>query len=154
MMNVDRVYPVAPSLQFPVEPYNVKGHVFGARVRSRFFLWARHLGDDVLLTPGTDVSAIGNGQVIWAEIRPGSSQERNWGGIVIIGHQHKATGESFYSLYGHLASLAVREGDEVEAGQLLGKVAAGETPENGWWRIPLVHFGIYVGPWYQTVLPG
>lgn len=153
-MSPHRVYPTPGMLEFPAEPYRVKGHMFGARVRSRIILWARHLGDDVLLSPGTTVTAIGDGRVVWSEIRPGSEHERNWGGIVIIGHRHKTTDESFYSLYGHIDSLLVEEGDVVRAGQVLGKVASGNSPENGWWKIPHVHFGIYVGPWIHQVLPG
>jgi murein DD-endopeptidase MepM/ murein hydrolase activator NlpD len=42
----------------------------------------------------------------------------------------------------------------VVGGQVIGVVAEGLTPENGWWKIPHLHFGIYVGPWRDSVLPG
>ncbi|MEX0649769.1 MAG: M23 family metallopeptidase [Candidatus Andersenbacteria bacterium] len=147
-------YPTPAKLSIPIDAYKVSGYRFGDRVRSRIILWARHLGEDVLADPGTSIKAIGEGEVIWSEIRPGSKQRRNWGGIVIIGHTHVSTSEQFYSLYGHITDLQVKVGDVVQAGDLVGKVAAGHTPENGWWARPHLHFGIYTGPWMGQVLPG
>jgi murein DD-endopeptidase MepM/ murein hydrolase activator NlpD len=144
----------AMTLGWPITPYEVTGYAFGQRVRSRIILWARHLGDDILAEPGTPVVAIGAGKVVWAEMRPGSEARRNWGGIVIIEHIHKTTGQTFYSLYGHVQDLLVKVGDEVPAGQKLAVIADGSTPENGWWKLPHLHFAIYCGPWTDTVLPG
>lgn len=45
-------------------------------------------------------------------------------------------------------------GDRAKQGQIIGEVAAEETPENGWWKMPHLHFGIYVGPWSGEILPG
>lgn len=142
------------SLQYPVIPYVVKGYRFGQRVRSRIILWARHLGDDVILEPGTAIVAIGDGRVVWSEMRMGSKQRRNWGGIVVVKHVKADGEEPFYSLYGHMKDLKVKVGDEVISGQTLGVVAEGTTPENGWWKIPHLHFSIYMGPWMEMVLPG
>lgn len=147
-------YPVAARLQLPVAKYNTDGYSFGQRVRSRIILWARHLGEDVLADPGTSVAAIGDGLVVWSEVRAGDEKHRNWGGIVIIGHRHRETNDPFYSLYGHITNLSVSVGQQVTAGQPIGIVAAGLTPENGWWRKPHLHFGIYAGPWMDQVLPG
>ena len=141
-------------LLYPVDDYVVKGYHFGERVRSRIILWARHLGDDVVLSPETPVKAIGAGRVVWSEIRPGNSERRNWGGLVVIEHTHKKSQVLFYSLYGHMKDLEVKAGDQVLAGRPLGKVAPGPSPENGWWKTPHLHFGIYVGPWTDAVLPG
>jgi len=141
-------------LQLPVPAYEVKGYHFGERVRSRIILWARHLGDDVVLPVGAHVKAIGHGRVVWSEIRPGSRERRNWGGLVVVEHTHKTSQAPFYSLYGHMKDLEVKVGDQVETGRLLGNVAPGPSPENGWWKTPHLHFGIYVGPWTDAVLPG
>ncbi|MGH9856558.1 MAG: M23 family metallopeptidase [Acidobacteriota bacterium] len=154
MMVEHRDLPVAARLSWPLESYTVKGYRFGQRVRSRVILWARHLGDDILTKAGTSIVAIGDGKVVWSEVRPGSSEHRNWGGIVIVGHRHPHTDQSFYSVYGHLRELTVKENDIVQLGQHLGVIAAGNTPENGWWKIPHLHFGIYMGPWMDQVLPG
>lgn len=145
---------MASTLHLPVSPYVVGGYTFGQRVRSRIILWARHLGDDVIVPPGTPIQAAGDGQVVWAEVRPGSLEKRNWGGIVIVSHTHKTTGQTFYTLYGHMNHLRVKIGDTVTAGQQVGEVAAGRTAENGWWKTPHLHFGVYLGPWTDAVLPG
>lgn len=156
--------PTSPRLVFPLEPYDLAPDVyrFGTRVRSRVVLTARHLGDDLIVPAGTPVQAIGEGEVVWARVRPGSAQRRNWGGLVVIAHSaqqekrenRKEKIENFYSLYGHITDLAVEEGQRVEAGQQVGVVAPGLTPENGWWKIPHLHFAIYVGPWSGEPLPG
>lgn len=147
-------YPTPVRLVPPITPYAITGYGFGDRVRSRVVLWARHLGEDVLADPGTAVHCIGDGEVVWSEVRRGSPDHRNWGGIVIVGHTHAKTGEQFYSLYGHLTTLKVAVGDTLQAGDEVGVVAGGHTPENGWWAHPHLHFAIYDGPWMGQILPG
>lgn len=147
-------YPQPAKLIYPLEPYRVGGYRFGERVRSRWILWARHLGDDVVVDAGTLVKVIGEGEVVWTEIRPGSLERRNWGGVVIVGHTSKQDGSAFYSVYGHMTDLAVQVGQRVAAGQVMGNIAAGSTPENGFWKIPHLHFAIYTGPWQSDILPG
>lgn len=142
------------SMRYPIEPYEVTGYAFGKRVRSRKILWARHLGDDILAASKTPVVCIENGRVVWAEVRLGTPKHRNWGGVVIVEHTNSATGLLFYSVYGHLTHLAVSQGAEVLLGDRIGEVAPGNTPENGYWKLPHLHFGIYTGPWTQKVLPG
>lgn len=156
---------------FPVEPYALKDgyYRFGTRVRSRRILWARHLGDDIVAAPGTQVRSIGSGTVVWSGMRLGSEKKRNWGGLVIIEHtksqvpmtndqsnpkSQNQKQETFYSIYGHITDIAVSVGEKVNGGQRLGVVAAGLTPENGWWKIPHLHFAIYTGPWTGEILPG
>lgn len=151
-----------PKLQFPIEPYVLQPDVyrFGTRVRSRIILWARHLGDDIVASPGTLVSAIGEGEVVWAEVRAGSKEKRNWGGLIVLKHEHENPNaeipmtETFYSVYGHITHIAVKVGERVRVGEKLGEVAPGLTPENGWWKIPHLHFAIYVGNWSGEILPG
>ena len=117
-------------------------------------MWARHLGDDILASAGTSVVAIGDGCVVWSEVRAGKEGAPNWGGLVIVGHQHQSSGEKFYSLYGHMRDITVSVGDVVSLGQSLGVIAEGKTAENGWWKKEHLHFGLYVGPWTVHVLPG
>lgn len=141
-------------LQLPISSYAVTGYRFGQRIRSRMILIARHLGDDILAEPGTEIRCIGDGKVVWSEMRLGSQQKRNWGGIVIVEHEHKENGLVFYSVYGHLYNLAVKESDQVRMGDLIGAVAPGLSPENGCWKLAHLHFSIYTGPWSGVVLPG
>lgn len=152
-------YPVSDRLAWPVAPYEKSGYVFGERAPRRLFFAATHLGDDVGKA-GAAVSAIGDGEVVWCEMRLGSDKKRNWGGIVVLAHQHKKVqnpkhkSQTFCSVYGHLRDLKVRVGERVAREQTLGVVAEGRTPENGWWEIPHLHFAICVGPWRGAVLPG
>jgi murein DD-endopeptidase MepM/ murein hydrolase activator NlpD len=139
-------------LIWPVEPYNVSGYEFGSKVGRWFGLRATHLGDDVVVSAGTVIKSIGEGKVVWSEIRPGSEEKRNWGGIVVIAHEYEEI--VFYSVYGHLRDLGVSVGDRVVIGQQLGVVAEGLTSENGWWKIPHLHFAIYTGSWNEEILPG
>jgi len=145
-------FPTPDKLQVPVEPYAVKGYTFHKRVRRWIVLWATHLGDDVVVPAGTQVGAIGDGEVVWSQMRPGEDLKRNWGGIVVLGHENN--GKTFYSVYGHMKDLQVKVGDRVLIGQQLGVVADSYTPENGWWKIPHIHFAIYTGPWENKILPG
>lgn len=145
---------ISAKLELPFKPYAVTGYHFGQRVRSRVILWARHLGDDILADAGTFVYAIGAGKVVWSEVRPGTKEKRNWGGIVVLEHINKTTGSPFYSLYGHITDIQLQVGQEIQIGQKVGVVARGSTPENGWWLKPHLHFAIYIGPWGNAVLPG
>lgn len=147
-------YPTSDKLVLPLEPYEVGGYAFKQRVRRRFWMWAVHLGDDVLAPPGTAVASIGAGRVVLSEMKLGSPTHRSWGGLVVVGHTHRHTRQTFYAVYGHLNSLSVRPGQTVAAGQFLGKIAAGNTPDNGWWAEPHLHFGICAGGWRGPTPPG
>ncbi len=155
-------YPSPLALQLPLEPYEVREgyYKFGTRVRSRVILSARHLGDDLVVAAVTLVLAFGEGLLVWAGVRAGSKETRNWGGLVVLAHQRKDfekgrdIPETFYSVYGHMKDLTVKVKDTAAAGQQLGVVAPGETPENGWWKIAHLHFAIYVGAWTGEILPG
>jgi len=138
-----------PELQFPIDPYDTGEYYrFGDVIRRRVILWAVHLGDDVAAGAGTFVRAIGDGEVVWSETRRGSMQRRNWGGLIVVKH------DSFYSVYGHMSHLRVTKGARAARSDILGEVAEGNTPENGYWERPHLHFGIYTGPWRDEVLPG
>jgi murein DD-endopeptidase MepM/ murein hydrolase activator NlpD len=149
----------AERLQLPVEPYNVKKNPFRKILRRWVVLWAVHLGDDVIVPAGTRVNAIGDGSVVWSEMRLGDELRRNWGGVIVIEHQAQVQNPNdkfqiFYSVYGHMRDLQVKVGDRVAGGQQIGIVAESYTPENGWCKVPHVHFSIYVGPWKGEVPPG
>src|SRR5438874_2647122 len=58
------------------------------------------------------VRAIADGKVVHTNIVPGYS---NYGNYIVI--EHRWAGSSYYSLYGHLSSIAVQRGDSVQRGQ-------------------------------------
>ena len=61
------------------------------------------------------VSAIADGTVAYINLSPGHS---NYGNYVVV--EHRWDGASYYSLYGHLASVTVKTGETVQHGQQLG----------------------------------
>jgi murein DD-endopeptidase MepM/ murein hydrolase activator NlpD len=73
-----------------------------------------HLGFDLAKTANAPVTAANTGKVVFAD------ELGIYGNAVILDH-----GLGVQSLYGHLASFAVKEGDEVKKGQTLGN--SGQT---------------------------
>lgn len=72
-----------------------------------------HYGNDYGVPTGTDVHSASDGKVVMAENRIST------GWSVVIEHL-----PGLYSLYYHMDSLAVKEGDMVKAGTLIGKSGA------------------------------
>ena len=62
--------------------------------------------------PLDEVRAIADGKVVHTNLVPGYS---NYGKYVVI--EHRWDGSNYYSLYGHLSSIAVQPGDTVKHGQ-------------------------------------
>lgn len=93
-----------------------------------------HLGIDLRARAGDEVYAPANGVVREAQ------SHRRYGATVIIEHQLGPT-ENATSVIGHmrLVDLAVRVGDVVTRGQVIGY--AGTRAENGGWA-PHVHWGV------------
>jgi len=91
-------------LIWPVESGKISSH-FGMR-KSRL-----HAGIDVSASRGTPVKAAADGQVLIA------SRKGAYGKVIIIEHASDRQ-----TLYGHLDSFAVSEGDIVRAGEFIGRV--------------------------------
>lgn len=72
--------------------------------------------------PLDDVTAIAAGTVVYTNLVPAHS---NYGNYVVV--EHRWGGASYYSLYGHLASVAVQRGAKVNRGERLGRM--GHTGE-------------------------
>lgn len=138
----------------PLLDYVVTGRAFREEGILGGKSWGLHLGEDVLAKPGTTVAAVGDGQVVYAALHPGSRRRGNWGHIVILGHTHAGDEQAFFSLYGHLGEALVTQGELVRCGDVLGLVGKSRTPENGYWPEPHLHFAIFRGPWEGRVLPG
>jgi murein DD-endopeptidase MepM/ murein hydrolase activator NlpD len=107
---------------------------FGAR-------WGKpHAGVDLAITEGTVYSAVHGGKVILAQWYGG------YGYTIMIDH-----GNGLVTVYGHSASLLVKQGDEVKAGQPIGVVGS-----TGHSTGPQLHLEIHVNgkavdpvPWFK-----
>ncbi len=76
-------------------------------------IYRPHLGVDYAAPRGTPVSAAGDGRVIFAGWR------RQMGKTIIIRHPN-----GYRTYYGHLSRIAVRKGQRVRQGQIIGYVGA------------------------------
>ena len=72
-------------------------------------------GIDIDAPAGDAVKAVERGRVAYADPFAG------YGNMIIVDH-----GERFYTVYGHLAQLLKKKGDEVRRGESLGRVGAGD----------------------------
>ncbi|HNY64773.1 MAG TPA: M23 family metallopeptidase [Deltaproteobacteria bacterium] len=100
-----------------------------------------HLGIDVASTERAPIEAFNSGTVVFA------SSLGIYGNAIIIDH-----GQGIASLYGHLSSIQVSEGQQVQKGQVIA--ASGAT---GWAGGDHLHFsmmvnGIFVNPieWWDS----
>jgi septal ring factor EnvC (AmiA/AmiB activator) len=103
---------VRGQLGWPVEG-RVVGE-FGAQVHPRFGTKTYRNGIDIAVPEGTRIVAVYPGQVVY------TGWFRGYGNLIIVDH-----GGEYYTLYAHVADIAVAEGDEVKQGQTIGTV--GET---------------------------
>lgn len=102
-----------------------------------------HTGIDIPAHPGTEVLAAGIGRVVWAGygLYLGNDDPSDpYGLAVTIRHDFGFQGEALYSVYGHLKSINVEVGQQMNTGDLLGYV--GQT---GKVTGPHLHFEIRVG---------
>ena len=105
----------AGSLDWPVEGELI--YRFG-RERRPDGLVLRWNGIGIAAPTGSPVRAVRNGTVVLAGPFEG------YGPTVVVSH-----GGGFYTLYLYLEEIGVVEGREVTAGQVVGTVGGGETPE-------------------------
>lgn len=98
--------------------------------------WRAHKGIDYAADSGTPIRSIGHGRVEFAGIKGG------YGKHVRVRH-----GGNYGSSYSHLSGIAVRDGQNVSQGQVLGYVGA-----TGLATGPHLHFEFYVGGDYVDFL--
>ena len=116
-----------------------------------------HLAEDVWLPAGTEVRAIADGVVRYSAFSPTWTDEKqrvhwNLGNVIVIEHALDPPVEkesAICSFHVHLAAdRRVQVGDRVTRGQVIGRIGADRSAENG--RYPAhLHFGIHRGPYLQ-----
>lgn len=95
-------------------PWPTEGRIvvsFGAQVHPRFGTRTVRNGVDIEAAEGKDVFAVYAGQVIY------TGWFKGYGNLIIVDHEHE-----YYTLYAHMAEIAVKEGDQVRQGQRIGTV--------------------------------
>jgi murein DD-endopeptidase MepM/ murein hydrolase activator NlpD len=102
-----------------------------------------HTGIDIPAPSGTPVLASGSGRVAWAGygLYTGKNDPNDpYGLAVAIRHDFGYQSQTLFTIYGHMQEVEVMLGQQVESGQLIGKV--GET---GKVTGPHLHFEVRVG---------
>ncbi len=120
------IYPHRPLLQFPlaadVLSPPVSSYAYG---QTQNGLRDPHHGIDFPAPYGTPVLAAFAGRVIFAgedRLPQFAPWSKFYGRVIVLEHVHSESGAHFYTLYGHLSALRVREGQEVRQGEIIGEV--------------------------------
>jgi murein DD-endopeptidase MepM/ murein hydrolase activator NlpD len=103
---------------------------FGYRIHPIYKTTKFHSGIDFTAPTRTPVYATGNGNIVFAKY-----EGRGYGNHIIVNH-----GFGYRSLYGHLSSIEVYEGQKVKRGELIGYV--GNT---GTSTAPHLHYEVEKG---------
>ena len=105
---------------------------FGAYNLDKGEFTGNHPGVDLKLALGTPLGSLAGGRV------NAVSSNSALGTYVIV--EHRIAGTTFYSVYGHLGTTSVREGQDVRPGQTIGTVGmTGNT------SAPHVHLQVDIG---------
>jgi hypothetical protein len=102
---------------------------FGIRLHPVHKVRKFHKGIDFTAPEGTAIQATGDGKVIKVE-----KNSRGYGNNVTIDH-----GFGFQSLYAHMLSISVREGESIKKGQQIGKVGSTGTS-----TAPHLHYEVHI----------
>jgi len=116
-------------LAWPVEG-DVVGR-FGPERHPRFGTTTLNNGIDIAAAAGTGVRAVARGRVDFT-----SDDFAAFGQVVVVNH-----GSGYYTLYGHLSDILVRQGQEVPAGHVIGRVGDSGTSLKG----TVLHFEVRNG---------
>ena len=116
------------SFMWPVPSSGRVTSYFGGREAPVAGASTSHKGIDIGAVSGSDIKAAAGGSVVIA------TYSTSAGNYIMISH-----GGGVYTVYMHMKSMAVSEGDEVSKGQVIGYVGS-----TGYSTGPHLHFGIRV----------
>ena len=122
-------------MRSPLE-YSRVSSGFGARLHPIFKNWRAHTGTDFAAPKGTPVLATADGSVLSAGWRGG------YGNAIELHH-----GGGVTTLYGHLSAIAVRIGEHVRQGQIIGYVGM-----TGFATGPHLHYEFKIAGVFQDPL--
>ena len=115
-------------LAWPVRG-SVIGH-FGNEVHPKWGTITPNNGIDITCDIGTPVHVVAKGRVDYT-----SEDYGTYGQMILVNH-----GDGFYTMYGHLSSIGVTVGQEVQAGAVIG-----QSGDSGSLKGPILHFEIRKG---------
>ncbi|MCQ2401188.1 MAG: peptidoglycan DD-metalloendopeptidase family protein [Lachnospiraceae bacterium] len=124
------------SFMWPVPSSGRVTSYFGSREAPVAGASTSHKGIDIGAGSGSDIKAAAGGSVVIA------TYSSSAGNYIMISH-----GGGVYTVYMHMKSMAVSEGDEVSKGQVIGYVGS-----TGYSTGPHLHFGIRVDGSYVDPL--
>lgn len=129
--NDDSTNPVPPPISegftFPMAYCTMLTSAYGYRIHPITGNYAFHNGVDLAAGVGTAIYATKSGTVTTSE------ENYVYGNYVVINHL-----DGYSSLYAHMTSLIVSQGEYVSQGQLIGYVGL-----TGWTNGPHLHFTVY-----------
>ncbi len=108
-------------------PWPCRGSVvtkFGKIIHPKYNTKTKNNGIDISASYGDNVHSVAPGKVVYADRFMG------YGNLVLIDHM-----DGYYSLYGHLAEMLVKVGQEISEGRILGRIG-----ESGSLSGPMLHF--------------
>lgn len=111
---------------------------FAMRMHPIHKTWRKHLGVDYAAPTGTPVRSIGDGVVVSA-----GWNASGYGNVVEVRHSNS----SHTTLYAHLSKVAVRKGQSIGQGTVIGNVGS-----TGWSTGPHLHFEFRVNGAHQDPL--
>jgi murein hydrolase activator len=95
-------------------PWPTQGRLvasYGAQIHPRFGTRTFRSGIDIEAGEGTEITAVYGGRVVY------TGWFKGYGNLIILDH-----GNEYYTLYAHVAEIAVREDEDVRQGQRIGTV--------------------------------
>ncbi|MBI3015217.1 MAG: peptidoglycan DD-metalloendopeptidase family protein [Candidatus Tectomicrobia bacterium] len=110
-------------------PWPVSGEVsafFGKTLHPKYDVYTFNKGIDIAAASGSSIRTVAGGEVLYA------NELKGYGNILIIDH-----GNSLYSIYGHLAQILVKVGDQVSGGQPIARLGHGNSESD-----PTLYFEI------------
>ncbi len=102
---------------------------FGIETHPRFGTQIHNDGIDISAPIGTAVRAVAKARVDYA------GDYEGMGGMIVLNH-----GDGYFTLYGHLNDVSVRNGQEVQPGAIIGHVGDEESLKG-----PILHFEVRKG---------
>jgi len=103
---------------------------FSYRIHPIYKIMHFHTGLDFAAPSGTEIYATGDGVV-----RVANAESRGYGNHIVLDH-----GYGYQTLYGHLSRYAVRPGQKVKRGEIIGYVGSTGTS-----TAPHLHYEVMKG---------